>query len=190
MTFLFHRAPERAVSPRPSRRLLAAAALLTAGVALSFTASAETASKDKKFMTNAAEAGHTEVEASKIALEKSSNPAVKQFAQKMIDEHTAVGEELKQLASSKNVSLPEEPSMAQRAKIAVLEKLKGNTFDQRYASMIGVSAHEDAVKLFQKASSSAQDAEVKSFAAKTLPGLEKHLAMGRELKQSLDAGKK
>ncbi|MET3431061.1 putative membrane protein [Herbaspirillum seropedicae] len=190
MTFLFHRAPERAVLPRPSRRLLAAAALLTAGVALSFTASAETASKDKKFMTNAAEAGHTEVEASKIALEKSSNPAVKQFAQKMIDEHTTVGEELKQLASSKNVSLPEEPSMAQRAKIAVLEKLKGNTFDQRYASMIGVSAHEDAVKLFQKASSSAQDAEVKSFAAKTLPGLDKHLAMGRELKQSLDAGKK
>ena len=169
-----------------SRRLIGAGVLMIAGAAFSFNAAAESVnSKDKSFMTNAAEAGHAEIEASKIALEKSSNQA-----QKMIDQHTTVDEQLKQLASSKDVTLPAEPSMAQRAKIAILEKLKGNTFDKRYASMIGVSAHEDAVKLFQKSSKEAQDPDVKTFAAKTLPGLQEHLQMGRDLKKTVDAAKK
>ncbi|BEV15415.1 DUF4142 domain-containing protein [Herbaspirillum sp. DW155] len=173
------------------RRLIGASVLMLAGAALSLNAAAESvSSKDKSFMTKAAEAGHTEIQASKIALEKSSNQAIKDYAQKMIDQHTTVDEQLKQLASSKDVTLPTEPSMAQRAKIAILDKLSGNTFDKRYASMIGVSAHEDAVKLFQKGSTEAQDPDVKSFATKTLPGLKEHLQMGRELKQSMDAGKK
>ncbi|MBW9333204.1 DUF4142 domain-containing protein [Herbaspirillum aquaticum] len=173
------------------RRLIGAGVLMLAGAALSFNAAAESVnSKDKSFMTNAAEAGHAEIEASQIALEKSSNQAVKDYAQKMIDQHTKVDEQLKQLASSKDVTLPTEPSMAQRAKIAILEKLKGNTFDKRYASMIGVSAHEDAVKLFQKSSKEAQDPDVKTFASKTLPGLQEHLQMGRDLKKTVDAAKK
>lgn len=185
------RPPTSAMLFRSSRRLLGAGALMLAGATLAVGASAApVTSKDKSFMTKAAEAGHAEIAASKVALEKSSNPAVKDFAQKMIDQHTTVNDELKQLASSKDVTLPTEPSMAQRAKITVLEKLKGNTFDKRYASMIGVSAHEDAVKLFQKSSSSADDADVKSFAAKTLPGLKEHLQMGRDLKQKVDAAKK
>jgi putative membrane protein len=168
-----------------------ASALCLAGLTLACNAHADSVtSQDKNFMTKAAQAGNAEVAASKIALEKSSNPDVKEFAQKMVDEHTQVGDQLKQLASGKDVSLPSEPSLAQRTKIAVLEKLKGATFDKRYASMIGVSAHEDAVKLFQKSSTSAKDPDVKNFASKTLPGLEQHLQMGRELKQKLDATKK
>jgi putative membrane protein len=172
------------------RRVLGATALCVAGVALAVSVHAENvARKDKSFMIDAAEAGNAEIAASKIALEKSSDPAVKDFAQKMIDQHTQVGDELKQLASSKDVSVPAEPSLAQRAKIAVLEKLSGHTFDKRYASMIGVSAHKDTIKLFQKASTSAQDPDVKNFAAKTLPGLKEHLQMATELKSKVDAEK-
>lgn len=177
----------------PLRRpvLKGASALCLAGLTLACNAYADSVpSQDKSFMTKAAEAGNAEVAASKIALEKSSNPDVKEFAQKMIDEHTQVGDQLKQLASSKDVSLPAEPSLVQRTEIAVLEKLKGTTFDKRYASMIGVSAHEDAVKLFQKNSTSAKDPDVKTFAAQTLPGLQQHLQMGRDLKQKLDTAKK
>lgn len=148
------------------------------------------AGKDKTFLVNAAEAGNAEVAASKIALEKSQNADVKAFAQKMIDEHTKVGDKLKQIADAKNVKVPAEPSVAQRAKIAILEKLSGNTFDKRYASSVGVSAHEDAVKLFQKASSEAADPEIKSFAADTLPGLKEHLQMGKDLKAKVDADAK
>ncbi|KAF1041291.1 MAG: hypothetical protein GAK35_03415 [Herbaspirillum frisingense] len=183
----------RVFGPRHSgkvRRVLGATALCAAGVALAVNVHADTVpGKDKNFMVKAAEAGNAEIAASKIALEKTSNPAVKDFAQKMIEQHTQVGDQLKQLASSKDVSLPAEPTVAQRTKIAVLEKLKGNTFDKRYASMIGVSAHKDAVKLFQKASTSAQDPDVKNFAAKTLPGLQEHLQMATELKSKVDASK-
>jgi putative membrane protein len=172
------------------RRVMGATALCVAGVALAVNVHADTVpGKDKSFMIKAAEAGNAEVAASKAALEKSTNPAVKDFAQKMIAQHTQVGDELKQLASSKDVSLPSEPTVAQRAKIAVLDKLSGHTFDKRYASMIGVSAHQDAVKLFQKASTSAQDPDVKNFAAKTLPGLQEHLQMATELKSKVDAAK-
>lgn len=183
----------RAFGPRSSgklRRVMGASALCVAGVALAVNVHADTVpGKDKTFMVKAAEAGNAEVAASKVALEKSSNPDVKQFAQKMIDDHTQVGDQLKQLASSKDVSLPSDPSMGQRAKIAVLDKLSGATFDKRYASMIGVSAHEDAVKLFQKASTSAQDPDVKNFAAKTLPGLQEHLQMATDLKAKVNASK-
>lgn len=172
------------------RRAMGVAALCVAGLAPAVYAHADTVpGKDKSFMIKAAEAGNAEVAASKVALEKSSNPDVKDFAQKMIEQHTQVGDQLKQLASSKDVSLPSEPTVPQRAKIAVLGKLSGATFDKRYASMIGVSAHQDAVKLFQKASASAQDPDVKNFAAKTLPGLQEHLQMATELKSKVDAAK-
>lgn len=189
----------RAVGPRSSgklRRMLGHTALCVAGVVMVVgvsqspaQAADKLASKDKSFLVNAAEAGNAEVAASKIALEKTTNPAVKDFAQKMIEQHTQVGEQLKQLASSKDVSVPSEPSLAQRAKIAVLEKLSGATFDKRYASSIGVSAHQDAVKLFQKASTESRDPDVKDFAAKTLPGLKEHLQMATDLKAKVDAAK-
>ncbi|MFL9925258.1 DUF4142 domain-containing protein [Herbaspirillum lusitanum] len=194
MTLIF-RPQSRLSTPAHSgklRRVIGFAALSVAGVALALNvahAADAVAGKDKSFMVKAAEAGNAEVNASKIALEKSANPAVKKFAQTMIDEHTKVGDELKQLASSKDVSLPAEPSVGQRAKIAVLEKLSGATFDKRYASMIGVSAHEDAVKLFQKNSTSAADPDVKNFAAKTLPGLQAHLKMANELKSEVATAK-
>lgn len=178
-------------SPTRLRRAAGAAALCFAGLALAAGAvhAQSVKGKDKSFLVNAAEAGNAEVAASKIALEKTQNPDVKKFAQKMIDEHTKVGADLKQLASSKDVSVPSEPSVAQRGKIAILDKLSGTTFDKRYASMIGVTAHKDAVKLFQKASTSAQDPEVRSFAVKTLPDLQEHLQMGNDLKAKVDAAK-
>jgi putative membrane protein len=144
---------------------------------------------DKSFLNSAAEAGNAEVKASKIALEKTTNPDVKSFATLMVDEHTTVGDNLKKLAATKNVEPPTEPSVAQRAKIAVLEKLDGATFDKQYVSMIGVSAHKDAVKLFSKNAAEAKDPDVKDFAAKTLPGLQHHLDMANALKAKLDAKK-
>lgn len=171
-------------------RILGAIVLCTASAGLAMKAHAEIVpGQDKSFMVKAAEAGNAEIAASKIALEKSSDADVKEFAQKMIDQHTSIGGELKQLAMSKSVDLPAEPTVMQRTKIAVLEKLKGSTFDKRYVSMIGVSAHKDAVKLFQKEAASAKDPDVKDFAAKALPGLEQHLQMAVELQKKMDASK-
>jgi putative membrane protein len=136
---------------------------------------------DKKFLDAAAHAGHTEIEGSKLAQSKSSNSDVKSFADEMIKDHTRVGDELDQLAASKDVKVPTEPSLTQKAKLEMLDAYSGANFDKHYAKEIGVSAHEDTVKLFRKASKEAKDPDVKAFAEKTLPGLEHHLEMAKKL---------
>lgn len=141
-------------------------------------------SKDRDFLENAAQAGHMEVEGSKLALEKSRNADVKRFAQKMIDDHGKAGQQLADLAKAKGYDAPTEPSLMQQAKLKTLG-LRDEGFDKAYAESIGVAAHEDAVKLFQQASNEAKDPEVKQFATETLPTLEQHLQMAKSLEQSV-----
>lgn len=137
---------------------------------------------DASFLKQAAQNGHAEVEGSKLATTKATTEPVKRFAQKMVDDHTRTNSELATLAASKGVDVPTEPSVAQKAKLKLLAAADGADFDRRYADMLGVKAHEDTIKLFQKAASGAKDPEVKAFAEKTLPALKEHLEMARQLK--------
>lgn len=136
---------------------------------------------DAAFMKQAAQNGHAEVEGSKLALTKASSEKVKTFAQQMIDDHTKANAELMELAKAKGVELPTEPSLMQKGKQKLLEQSDGADFDRRYAETLGVKAHEDTIKLFRKGAKEAKDADVKAFAEKTLPKLEHHLEMAREL---------
>lgn len=194
----FHAVAARSTSAAAHKRMPGLLLKILGAAAIGITAfalaggnasAADLSSKDKKFMTDAAEAGQTEIKASKIALEKNRSPAVKDFAETMVGDHTTVADELAKLAASKNVKLPDGPSTMQNAKIAILSKLDGATFDKQYASIIGISAHEDAVKLFQDAATNAKDPDVKQFAAKTLPGLQHHLEMAKRLKAATDGEK-
>ncbi|MFF7056434.1 DUF4142 domain-containing protein [Achromobacter spanius] len=144
--------------------------------------------KDRDFLENAAQSGHMEVEGSKMALEKSQNAEVKKFAQQMIDDHTKAGQQLAALAKSKGVDVPTDPSLMQQAKLKTLG-LRDEGFDEAYAEGVGVSAHEDAVKLFEEASNEAKDPEVKQFATETLPKLQQHLQMAKTLDQSVKNAK-
>ena len=145
------------------------------------------AGPDKDFLENAAQSGHFELEGSKLALTKSSNADVKTFAQKMVDDHGKVGAELAALASKKGFEAPTGPSLMQQAKLKTLD-MSDDGFDKRYAEMIAVTAHEEAVTLFRKASEDAKDPEVKAFAAKVLPALKEHLTLAQAL-QSKVGGK-
>lgn len=164
-----------------------AAALLFAGPSW---AKDNVAHADAAFMKNAAESGMAEIEASKLALTKAGNTQVKGFAQQMVDDHTKAADELKALAASKSVSLPTEPSMMQKANLKSLQGLDGARFDARYAEHFGVKAHEDTVRLFQKAADKSKDADVKAFAQKTLPTLTHHLEMAKDLEKSTTTEKK
>lgn len=175
------------MNPVIRRTVTTLAAVLLAGSAW---AKDNVAHVDAAFMKNAAEAGLAEVEAAKLAATKATNTQVKSFAQQMVDDHTKVADELKALATSKGVTLPTEPSMMQKAKLKTLESADGATFDKRYADSFGVKAHEDTVSLFQKEASKAKDADVKAWAEKTLPGLQHHLEMAKDLQKSTDAEKK
>lgn len=156
---------------------------LLAGLLVGFSAASQAAldHADTSFMKSAAEAGATEIEASQLAGQKASSAEVKTFAATMVTDHTKVAEELKTLAQQKGVKLPDGPSMIQKAKLKTLSMHKGAAYDKDYAEEIGVKAHEDTIKLFQTASTSAKDADVKAWAAKTLPGLQHHLEMAKTL---------
>jgi putative membrane protein len=153
-------------------------------------ASPKMARSDSKFMKQAAENSMTEVEASKLALTKASNSQVKSFAQHMVDDHTKANTELMQLAQSKGVALPNDPSMLQKSKMKSMSSMDGADFDKRYVDTVGVKAHEDTVKMFQKASKDAKDPELKAWAAKMLPSLQEHLKMAKDLQAAVKNGDK
>ena len=162
---------------------LASALVMSAHAA---DAPAAVSAADKQFLLAAAQAGATEIAASKDASGKAASVSVKEFADQMVTDHTKVADELKKLASSKKLTVPDQPDAKQQVIIKKLAALEGQKFDRQYAADIGVSAHKDAVALFTKASNSAQDPDIKAFATKTLPSLEHHLKMSEDMKARLD----
>jgi putative membrane protein len=142
---------------------------------------ATVSSSDRKFAMTAAMGGMAEVEMSRLALNKSSSDAVKQYAQKMIDDHTTANAELMQIASAKGITLPTAPDAKTRAMMARMERLSGAEFDHHYIMMAGTKDHSKMEKLFRDESTRGRDADLKAFAAKTLPVVRQHLQMARDL---------
>jgi putative membrane protein len=131
-------------------------------------------SPDSSFLKSAAEGGMSEVELGQMAQQKAMNPAVKEFGAMMVKDHTAANEKLKALAASEQVSLPDSPSMMQKATKTKLNMLSGDSFDKSYVKGM-IEDHKSDIKDFQKEASEGKDPEAKAFAAATLPTLQKHL---------------
>ena len=145
----------------------------------------ELAEEDRKFLEDAAQSGHAEIEGSRIAMESNASAPVREFAQKMIDDHTKAHEELLDLATRKGFTPPDEPSVTQRAELLALRALSGSPFDRMYAARIGEAAHENAVELFQRATQETRDPEIRAYAEKYLPKLKEHLEAARALRKQV-----
>ncbi len=143
-------------------------------------ASAGQTMADTKFMKEAAQGGMAEVALGQLAVEKASNADVKKFGQRMVDDHGKANDKLKQLASQKNVALPQDLNAKDKATKAFLEKLSGEQFDQAYMKDM-VKDHKKDVGDFQRESKTAHDPDVKRFAADTLPTLEDHLKQAESI---------
>jgi len=134
------------------------------------------------FIDTAAVANKFEIDTSELALKYSQAKDVKAFAQEMIDDHKKIGEEFKATLQGAGITPPADrldlAHEAKYAKLRVFTTAKG--FDGSYISE-QLAAHEDAVKLFGDYSKNGPTPAVKEFAAKTLPTLEHHLAMAKEL---------
>ena len=129
---------------------------------------------DQKFIKEAAEGGLAEVELGQLATEKGSSDDVKKFGQRMIDDHGKANDQLKQIASSKGVDLPSEPSAKNKATKDRLSKLSGEQFDKAYMTDM-LQDHKIDIAAFRRESTSGRDQDVKSFATQTLPTLQDHL---------------
>ena len=135
---------------------------------------------DSKFMMTLATGGMNEIGLSNTALSKSTNDNVKQFAQKMVDDHTQAGNDLKSLASSKNVTLPMDMDAKHKSENAKLSSLSGSAFDMEYMKTM-VKDHEMTVALLQKESTGGKDPDAKALAAKLLPIVQGHLDMAKSM---------
>ena len=133
------------------------------------------------FVTEAANSDMLKIESSKPVAVKFDTKD-KAFADQMIKDHTATSAELKGLVSSGKVqvNLPSVMDKAHGAKLDKLNSLNGAEFVQVYEDM-QVSAHKDAVSLFERYAKSGDNADLKTFAAKTLPHLRDHLKMAQDL---------
>lgn len=140
---------------------------------------------DIEFLENAAQSGLTEIEASRLAQQTSTNSDVNAFAAQMIEDHLRMRQELARLAASKGHMPSAEPSLPQQVELKALDALNGEWFDKVYSDRIGVAAHESAVRMFKEAARSTQDPDIKAFAANHLPDLERHLEMARDLEKKV-----
>lgn len=142
---------------------------------------------DVEFVDKAQKAGNDEVQASQLALQRSSHAAVKRFAQQMVTDHSKANVALRQLAAKKGVSVPNDTGV--NPDIEALKSKKGRDFDVAYMALAGPDAHEQAVSLFQTEAEKGQDPDLKDFARKTLPTLRHHLSEAREVSAKVEMGK-
>jgi putative membrane protein len=139
---------------------------------------------ESTFVSKAGHASMAEVELGKMALEKAASEEVKKFAQRMVDDHSKANDELKTLAQNRNFTLPDAPDPHVKAIKDRLSNLSGPSFDRAYMQTMIVD-HRKAVSDFRLASKSAKDADVRGWAAKTLPTLEDHLKMAQTIQTAV-----
>jgi putative membrane protein len=144
-------------------------------------------SKDRKFIEKAAQGGMAEIELGKLAQQKAASDQVKQFASRIVDDHSKANEQLKQIASSKGVAIPSDLDRSTRREIEKLQKLSGAKFDREYMELM-VSDHKKDVKEFQAEAKSAKDSDIKNFASSTLPTLEQHLDLAKSTQAVVKSG--
>ena len=164
-------------------RTLLAALALTVGMGLYAAdkkGDGKLSGNDRHFITTAAEDGLAEVELGKIAQQNGSSGAVKQFGQRMVDDHSKAGKELETIATKLGMTPPKQPGSKQQGEIKKFSKLTGDKFDREYAELM-VKDHEKAVSLFEKQAKSGDAEELKAFASKTLPTLQEHLKMAKDI---------
>ncbi len=134
----------------------------------------DTLDKDAtNFVMKAASGGMMEVELGNVAQQQAKNQRVKDFGSMMVTDHTQANNELKSLASSNNVTVPAALMPAEQMHVNMLKKKTGADFDKAYVSMM-IDDHKKDIAEFKKAANS-KNADVKNFATKTLPVLQKHL---------------
>jgi putative membrane protein len=130
---------------------------------------------DVAFVTTAAGNDMYEIEVSRLAMNRAGNAQVKNFAQMLITHHTASSGQLMTIVRAKGMTPPAALPADKQAKIAALSRLQGAEFDREYIRVSGIQDHQTAITIFEQASRSLTDADLRGFATNTLPVLRQHL---------------
>ena len=137
------------------------------------------------FVKNAALDGMTEVELGKIALSKSQDAKVREFAQRMVTDHSKANDELTEIAKQRNLEVPKVLDTEHKSLVQMLNSKSGAAFDSVYSEHMN-DDHAKAVALFEGAISGS-DQQLAAFAKKTLPTLKEHKKLAERLAGSRTA---
>lgn len=140
---------------------------------------------DLAFMNDAAPGGLAEVELGRLAVKRATSAQVKSFAEQMIKDHSKAGEKLQELARQKKVKLSTGILPQAKQTQEKLSQLNGENFDREYVKAM-VEVHEKDVAAFNAVAKNATDADVKAFAAETVPTLKHHLQMIRAIAREMN----
>ena len=143
-------------------------------------------SADMPFVREAASGNLMEVQLGQMAQNKASNPAVKQFAQRMVADHNNLQNQLTSVASSGGQSFTPTMDSRHQNQINRLQGVSGAEFDREYMSLM-IRAHQRDVNNFQTQSQSANSAQVRTLAANSLPVLQQHLSLAQQVGSQVGA---
>jgi len=131
---------------------------------------------NQTFVTQASSSNNFEVQAGAMAMTKAQNADVKHYGEHMVSDHTAVGNEMKQLAAGKGWTVPTTLQPKEQANLTLLAATNQANFDKEFMRIM-VASHQDAVSLFSMASGATgvYDADLRTFAGSKLPALNTHL---------------
>ncbi len=141
---------------------------------------AQGADQDKQFLMTASQSDYTEMTFSKLALQKSSNPQVKAYAQKMIDDHTKLEQEMKPIADQMSVTPPTTLDSMHQQKYDQLSSLSGMDFDKQYMSDMDTD-HHASLDSFKTEETTTTNAQLKPVVKKGEKVVAQHTVMADKM---------
>jgi len=144
---------------------------------------------EQDFMIKAAQANLAEIDMARLAMQKTQNPDVKDYAHMIESDHTNALEDLTDLMRDKGMSPPNALTPETKMDIEKMTALSGPELDREFANSM-VADHQKAVEMFRDQVNIAQAPEVKKYADKLLPTLEMHLEKAQKLQSKLFGGGK
>ncbi|WP_148415711.1 DUF4142 domain-containing protein [Noviherbaspirillum massiliense] len=139
-----------------------------------------------EFLAQALQDSLAEIELCEMALQKTTNQDIKMFAQRMIEEHGQMGQEIERHAGRMKFALPKDVSSEQQSTAKDMSRLSGADFDRKFMEH-NAKDHEKDVKAFRHYAEQESDAEIKSFAEKSARTLSQHLDTAKDISRRLQA---
>lgn len=139
---------------------------------------------DQDFMGKAAEGHQSEIFMARVALLKSDNNDVKDYANMIEKDHSAALKDIVELMKDKRVSKPQTLNDETKQHLSAMNELKGPEFDREFVNMM-VSGHENAVEMYQSELATVQNPDLKDYIEGLKPKLEMHLEKGQQLQSKL-----
>jgi putative membrane protein len=142
---------------------------------------------EQDFMIKAALGNVAEIDAARLAMSKSHNDDVTDFANMIVSDHSSALEDLTDLMKAKGVSQPRSLSPEAKMDIEKLTALSGPEFDREFTNMM-VADHQKAVEMFSDQLNIIQSPDVRKYIEDVLPKMEMHLEKAERLQSKLFGG--